>query len=171
MRKHPRAVCGHPESVRPGGNGRYDGHASGHRFEKKIIALFGPTCAQEVELYGRGEKVVFHSLCSLLSAKMRGLSQLHGGHHPEEVMKKIKACYPDDFLSQATPEFHPRAWPSAAAAIYLALDRVDFNALGDSFRSANYFFLVPRAYPDYCLLHQGGRAGVICSCPPRRMSG
>ena len=31
----------------------------------------------------------------------------------------------------------------SAAAIYLALDRVDFNALGDSFRSANYFFLVP----------------------------
>jgi uncharacterized protein (TIRG00374 family) len=31
----------------------------------------------------------------------------------------------------------------SAVALYLALDRVDFKALGDSFQSANYFFLVP----------------------------
>ena len=31
----------------------------------------------------------------------------------------------------------------SAGALYLALDRVDFKALGDSFQSANYFFLVP----------------------------
>ena len=29
---------------------------------KKVVALFGPTCAQEIELYGRGEKIV-SSLC------------------------------------------------------------------------------------------------------------
>jgi heptosyltransferase-2 len=30
---------------------------------KKIVALFGPTCAQEIELYGRGEKIVSPLSC------------------------------------------------------------------------------------------------------------
>jgi len=31
---------------------------------KKVVALFGPTCAQEIELYGRGEKIVSSLSCS-----------------------------------------------------------------------------------------------------------
>jgi heptosyltransferase-2 len=31
---------------------------------KKVVALFGPTCAQEIELYGRGEKIVSPLSCS-----------------------------------------------------------------------------------------------------------
>lgn len=32
--------------------------------EKYVIAWFGPTCAQEIELYGRGEKVLSAAKCS-----------------------------------------------------------------------------------------------------------
>jgi heptosyltransferase-2 len=31
---------------------------------KKVVALFGPTCAQEIELYGRGEKIVSLLTCA-----------------------------------------------------------------------------------------------------------
>lgn len=31
---------------------------------KKVVALFGPTCAQEIELYGRGEKIVSSFSCA-----------------------------------------------------------------------------------------------------------
>jgi len=31
---------------------------------KKIVALFGPTCAQEIDLYGRGEKIVSSLSCA-----------------------------------------------------------------------------------------------------------
>jgi heptosyltransferase-2 len=31
---------------------------------KKVVALFGPTCAQEIELYGRGEKIISSLSCS-----------------------------------------------------------------------------------------------------------
>jgi ADP-heptose:LPS heptosyltransferase len=32
--------------------------------KKKVVALFGPTCAQEIELYGRGEKIVSSLPCA-----------------------------------------------------------------------------------------------------------
>ncbi|MDQ7798734.1 MAG: glycosyltransferase family 9 protein [Candidatus Edwardsbacteria bacterium] len=36
----------------------------GIALEKKVIALFGPTCQQEIELYGRGEKLSAATACS-----------------------------------------------------------------------------------------------------------
>jgi heptosyltransferase-2 len=36
----------------------------GIALEKKVIALFGPTCQQEIELYGRGEKLSSGAGCS-----------------------------------------------------------------------------------------------------------
>ena len=32
--------------------------------KKKVVALFGPTCAQEIELYGRGIKIVSSKGCT-----------------------------------------------------------------------------------------------------------
>ena len=31
---------------------------------KLVVAIFGPTCAQEIELYGRGRKIVSKLECS-----------------------------------------------------------------------------------------------------------
>lgn len=36
----------------------------GIALEKKVVALFGSTCAQEIELYGRGEKIVSNMDCA-----------------------------------------------------------------------------------------------------------
>lgn len=59
--------------------------------KKKVVALFGPTCAQEIDLYGRGEKILSPLSCSpcyrrhcLVSPNcMEAIS-------PEEVMQKIR---------------------------------------------------------------------------------
>jgi heptosyltransferase-2 len=32
--------------------------------KRNLVALFGPTCAQEIELYGRGEKIVSPIECA-----------------------------------------------------------------------------------------------------------
>jgi heptosyltransferase II len=32
--------------------------------KKQVVAWFGPTCAHEIELYGRGEKIVSDFSCS-----------------------------------------------------------------------------------------------------------
>lgn len=32
--------------------------------KKLVVAIFGPTCAQEIELYGRGEKVIANAPCA-----------------------------------------------------------------------------------------------------------
>ena len=32
--------------------------------QKKVVALFGPTCAQEIELYGRGKKIISSLRCA-----------------------------------------------------------------------------------------------------------
>jgi ADP-heptose:LPS heptosyltransferase len=59
--------------------------------KKNVIALFGPTCAQEIELYGRGEKIVspvscapcYRRRCEVSPTCMEAISA-------GEVMKKIK---------------------------------------------------------------------------------
>jgi heptosyltransferase-2 len=63
--------------------------------KKKIVAVFGPTCAQEIELYGRGAKVVtslscapcYRRSCSLSPNCMEAISV-------GEVMEKIKILLP-----------------------------------------------------------------------------
>ncbi len=60
--------------------------------KKDVVALFGPTCAQEIELYGRGEKVVssvacapcYRRQCTVTPNCMDAIS-------PEEVMSKIRS--------------------------------------------------------------------------------
>lgn len=63
--------------------------------KKRVIALFGPTCAQEIELYGRGEKLVsplpcapcYRRKCEVSPSCMEAVTA-------EEVMKKIKGLLP-----------------------------------------------------------------------------
>jgi len=63
--------------------------------KKKVLAIFGPTCAQEIELYGRGEKIIsplscapcYRRSCSVVPNCMEAISA-------EEVMRKIRALRP-----------------------------------------------------------------------------
>ncbi|MBI5969330.1 MAG: glycosyltransferase family 9 protein [Deltaproteobacteria bacterium] len=63
--------------------------------KKKVVALFGPTCAQEIELYGRGEKITtplscgpcYRRSCSISPSCMEAISV-------EEVTRKIQALLP-----------------------------------------------------------------------------
>jgi len=63
--------------------------------KKKVVALFGPTCAQEIELYGRGEKITtslscapcYRRSCSVSPSCMEAIEA-------KEVMKKIRALLP-----------------------------------------------------------------------------
>jgi ADP-heptose:LPS heptosyltransferase len=64
--------------------------------KKKVVALFGPTCAQEIELYGRGEKIIsplpcapcYRRSCSVLPNCMQAIEA-------EEILQKIRALLPD----------------------------------------------------------------------------
>jgi ADP-heptose:LPS heptosyltransferase len=64
--------------------------------KKKVIALFGPTCAQEIDLYGRGEKIVsplpcapcYRRTCPVLPNCMEAIGS-------EEVVQKVLALFPD----------------------------------------------------------------------------
>lgn len=64
--------------------------------KKKVVALFGPTCAQEIELYGRGEKIVspltcapcYRRSCSITPNCMEAIGA-------GEVVQKILALLPD----------------------------------------------------------------------------
>jgi heptosyltransferase-2 len=66
---------------------------------KKVVALFGPTCAQEIELYGRGEKIVsplscvpcYRRVCAKAPNCMEAVS-------PPEVLKSV------DRLLDRTPK-------------------------------------------------------------------
>jgi heptosyltransferase-2 len=63
--------------------------------KKKVIALFGPTCAQEIELYGRGEKVVSSIPCAPCYRRHCEVSpNCMEAITAEEVMKKIKGLLP-----------------------------------------------------------------------------
>jgi ADP-heptose:LPS heptosyltransferase len=63
--------------------------------KKKVLAIFGPTCAQEIELYGRGEKIVsplscapcYRRSCSVVPNCMEAISA-------GEVMRKIRPLLP-----------------------------------------------------------------------------
>jgi heptosyltransferase-2 len=63
--------------------------------KKKVIALFGPTCAQEIELYDRGEKVVSSIHCAPCYRRKCEVSpNCMEAITAEEVMKKIKGLLP-----------------------------------------------------------------------------
>lgn len=63
--------------------------------KKKVVAIFGPTCAQEIELYGRGEKMItslpcapcYRRSCEVAPNCMQAIKA-------EEVMAKIRALLP-----------------------------------------------------------------------------
>jgi ADP-heptose:LPS heptosyltransferase len=63
--------------------------------KKKVVALFGPTCAQEIDLYGRGEKIVtplscapcYKRGCSLVPHCMEAIGV-------EAVLQKVKTLLP-----------------------------------------------------------------------------
>jgi heptosyltransferase-2 len=59
--------------------------------KKKTIAIIGPTCPQEIELYGRGEKVVSRLDCApcyknICDKQITCMQQIH----PDEVLAAIK---------------------------------------------------------------------------------
>jgi heptosyltransferase-2 len=64
--------------------------------KKKVVAFFGPTCAQEIDLYGRGEKITsslscapcYRRSCSIHPSCMEAIEA-------EEVLEKIRALLPD----------------------------------------------------------------------------
>jgi ADP-heptose:LPS heptosyltransferase len=63
--------------------------------KKKVIALFGPTCAQEIELYGRGEKVVSSMSCApCYRRKCETSPTCMEAITAAEVMNKIKGLTP-----------------------------------------------------------------------------
>ncbi len=63
--------------------------------KKKVVALFGPTCAQEIELYGRGEKILspvscapcYRRKCDIAPNCMEAITA-------EEVFQKIGTLLP-----------------------------------------------------------------------------
>jgi ADP-heptose:LPS heptosyltransferase len=63
--------------------------------KKKALAIFGPTCAQEIELYGRGETIIsplscapcYRRSCSVVPNCMEAISA-------DQVMRRIRALLP-----------------------------------------------------------------------------
>lgn len=63
--------------------------------KKKVVALFGPTCAQEIELYGRGEKIIsplpcapcYRRSCDLSPSCMEAITA-------EEVINAVRELLP-----------------------------------------------------------------------------
>jgi heptosyltransferase-2 len=70
--------------------------------KKKVVAIFGPTCAQEIELYGRGENIVspiscapcYRRKCDVSPSCMEAITVA-------EVMKSIRALLPPPKRSRA----------------------------------------------------------------------
>jgi heptosyltransferase-2 len=63
--------------------------------QKKVVALFGPTCAQEIELYGRGEKLVSSLACTPCYRRVCAISpNCMEAISVEEVLEKIKKLLP-----------------------------------------------------------------------------
>ena len=63
--------------------------------KKKVVALFGPTCAQEIELYGRGGKIVSSLPCAPCYRRRCQVSpNCMEAIEAEEVMEKIRSLLP-----------------------------------------------------------------------------
>jgi ADP-heptose:LPS heptosyltransferase len=63
--------------------------------KKKVVAIFGPTCAQEIELYGRGEKIFSSISCAPCYRRKCDVSpNCMEAITVGEVMKSIRALLP-----------------------------------------------------------------------------
>jgi ADP-heptose:LPS heptosyltransferase len=63
--------------------------------KKKVVALFGPTCAQEIEFYGRGEKILSPAPCAPCYRRSCPVTpNCMDAISVEEVMKKIRNLLP-----------------------------------------------------------------------------
>ncbi len=62
----------------------------GIALDKKVIALFGPTCQQEIELYGRGEKLSAGAECSPCYRQSCSSLKCMDGISPEAVLAAVK---------------------------------------------------------------------------------
>jgi ADP-heptose:LPS heptosyltransferase len=63
--------------------------------KKKVVALFGPTCAQEIELYGRGEKIVSPLSCAPCYRRKCDISpNCMEAITAQEVIRKIRTLLP-----------------------------------------------------------------------------
>ncbi|MDI6753941.1 MAG: glycosyltransferase family 9 protein [Thermodesulfobacteriota bacterium] len=63
--------------------------------KKKVVAFFGPTCAQEIELYGRGEKIISSLPCAPCYRRSCQVSpNCMQAIEAKEVMEKIRALLP-----------------------------------------------------------------------------
>jgi len=70
--------------------------------KKKVVAIFGPTCAQEIELYGRGEKILSPLSCAPCYRRKCEVSpNCMEAITVEEVMKSIRALLPPRKRSRA----------------------------------------------------------------------
>lgn len=58
--------------------------------KKKVVALFGPTCHQEVDLFGRGEKIVSDISCAPCYRQNCDNVKCMASISPEEVFAAIK---------------------------------------------------------------------------------
>ena len=63
--------------------------------KKKVVAIFGPTCAQEIDLYGRGEKIISSLPCAPCYRRSCQVSpNCMQAIEAKEVMEKIRALLP-----------------------------------------------------------------------------
>lgn len=62
----------------------------GIALERKVIALFGPTCSQEIDLYGRGEKLDLRLDCSPCYKTSCAGAKCLAGISQEDVLAAVK---------------------------------------------------------------------------------
>jgi heptosyltransferase-2 len=63
--------------------------------KKKVVALFGPTCAQEIELYGRGAKILSPVSCAPCYRRKCDISpNCMEAIDTQEVIRKIRTLLP-----------------------------------------------------------------------------
>jgi heptosyltransferase-2 len=62
----------------------------GIALNRKVIAMFGPTCQQEIGLYGRGEKLMAETECSPCYRQLCPNNRCMSGISPDVVLGAIK---------------------------------------------------------------------------------
>jgi heptosyltransferase-2 len=64
----------------------------GIALERKVVALFGPTCSQEIDLYGRGEKLSAGADCAPCYRRECPETKCLSGLEPERVLGSVARC-------------------------------------------------------------------------------
>ena len=83
--------------------------------KKKVVAIFGPTCAQEIELYGRGEKILspiscapcYRRKCDVSPSCMEAITveEVMKKHpYPPVPSQKVEGLEPDGLIHPKTPD-------------------------------------------------------------------